>query len=516
MTPNPTLCSVGSLVLAILAGACAAAEKSSWVATGGASNSTSPGGSFFNVEFYATNMDVVLGDLCFAAFVANTGDTPAHLQLDYAGQPLPVADFARIPSGRGAAVTYGAYDPASGIPPGEVAILFLAGSASSMVPCPVPQAAVPTGSQMILSSGIGHSFHITSDVPVVAYQINPYGGASAAATGASLLIPTSAWDVNYIAVIAGPDWPSMNVVASHDGTVVTMLPKVSFMGGGGLLPGQANVPYTFTLNAGEHAQFFQADLTGSPIQSNHPIGFMAGTPGTQVPVDRGYMDHSEQMVPPVKALGHEYAAVMFRPRSSGDQGFWHLVGAVDGTQLAYSTDVGGPASLASGQVADFITDEPFVVQSQDQDHPFMLFLRMSGALWSGLSVPGMGDPDFVLGVPPQQYLNQYVFFADPTYPETNLVVVRTKNAGMAFDDVTLDCAGTLGGWQPVGDYEWTRVDLTIQGQNVGNCSTGRHQIQSMSPFGLWVWGWADAVSYGYPGGMNVQPINQVVIPPVPK
>jgi hypothetical protein len=60
------------------------------------------------------------------------------------------------------------------------------------------------------------------------------------------------------------------------------------------------------------------------------------------------------------------------------------------------------------------------------------------------------------------------------------------------------------------------------GQN--GCDNGRHQISSPSPFGLWVWGWGTPetssftanVSYGYPGGMNVQPINTVVIPPMPK
>jgi hypothetical protein len=51
---------------------------------------------------------------------------------------------------------------------------------------------------------------------------------------------------------------------------------------------------------------------------------------------------------------------------------------------------------------------------------------------------------------------------------------------------------------------------------VGNCSTGRHEITSDAPFGLWVWGWGTPltsetftqnVSYGYPGGMNVAPVN---------
>ncbi|RLB54722.1 MAG: hypothetical protein DRI90_19985, partial [Deltaproteobacteria bacterium] len=130
-----------------------------------------------------------------------------------------------------------------------------------------------------------------------------------------------------------------------------------------------------------------------------------------------------------------------------------------------------------------------------------------------------------ISVPPNQYMNAYVFFADPTYPETNLVVVRSRDKDGNFHDVDLDCAGLLGGWQPVGDYEWTRIDLiTGDFQNVGNCSTGRHEISSAGRFGLWVWGWGTPltstftsnVSYGYPAGMNVQPINTVVIPPVPR
>ena len=73
--------------------------------------------------------------------------------------------------------------------------------------------------------------------------------------------------------------------------------------------------------------------------------------------------------------------------------------------------------------------------------------------------------------------------------------------------------------------EWTRADLITKNfSNVGMCSSGRHEIKSNAPFGLWVWGWGTPetttftgnVSYGYPAGMNVQPINKVVIPPVPR
>ena len=138
---------------------------------------------------------------------------------------------------------------------------------------------------------------------------------------------------------------------------------------------------------------------------------------------------------------------------------------------------------------------------------------------------GTGDPEWVNIVPPQQYLATYDFFTDPTYPETNLVVTRKKTA-QGFADVTLDCAGTLTGWQPVdsvGAFEYTTVDLMRHDfQPQGNCSNGRHQMSSSTPFGLTVWGWGSPetstdtvyVSYAYPGGASFQPINSVIVPTV--
>src|SRR5262249_32633787 len=89
-----------------------------------------------------------------------------------------------------------------------------------------------------------------------------------------------------------------------------------------------------------------------------------------------FCDHGEQMVPPVRALGSRYAAVMHRPRGN-EPAFYRVIGAVDGTQLDYSSAVGGPATLDAGEHVVFSTEAPFVVESQDEDHPFLLFTYMS-------------------------------------------------------------------------------------------------------------------------------------------
>jgi hypothetical protein len=300
------------------------------------------------------------------------------------------------------------------------------------------------------------------------------------------------------------------------------------------------MPQTYVLQKGQVLQLTQdASLIGSPIQSNKPIAVWGADTCLTIDVDVAACDSAHQQIPPVKAFGHEYVAVRYRNRVEGVEEAppWRLVGAVDGTVLTYdpAPPPGAPSSLSLGQVAEIWASGPFVVRSQDADHPFYMSAHMTGCDLVSPFADYRGDPEFVNVIPPEQYLSSYTFFADPTYPETNLVVIR-KRTESGFHDVSLDCAGTLTGWQPIGgsDYEYTRVDL-VRGnfEKQGGCDNGRREMTSSAPFGLTIWGWGSAatggtfgmegggfytqgVSYAYPAGAGVQPINTVVVPPVPE
>jgi hypothetical protein len=280
-------------------------------------------------------------------------------------------------------------------------------------------------------------------------------------------------------------------------------------------------------------------LTGSVIQSNIPVGVWGGK--TALAINSCCDESAHQQMLPVRALGSEYVGVRYRNRYEGVEEAppWRVVGAVDGTVLTWEpvTPGGAPTTINRGQVAEFASNGPFVVKSQDEGHPFYVSAHMTGAAQfdpgqqKGSNAPadGRGDAEFVNVIPSGEYMQSYVLFADPTYPETDLVVVRAKSPG-GFKDVTLDCAGTLSGWQPIGasgKYEYTRVDLVRNDfEPQGKCDNGRHEMKSAGSFGVTIWGWGSAstgdtvkgfysqyVSYAYPAGASVQPINDVVVPP---
>jgi len=490
-------------------------------------------------DYWALKPDLISAadGACFAAYIANTWSVPVHIDVTYQGAPFPNSDFIRIPQGQGQNVTYAPYDPVGGLPVGEVAIVFLSHrdpQVTSLPNCPVPAAV--NASYGVTGTGFGEAFRIVTDRPVAGYSILPYGGGPSAATSASLLLPTSAWDTNYIAVNAYEKsqvvlqaQPSLNILAQQDNTQVTILPKVAIVGGNGVASAPANTATTYNLDAGQYLQLSQdAELSGSPIQADKPIGVWGAASCLNVPATQSACDSAHQQIPPIRALGSSYAGVRYRNRaaaSSEETPPWRLVGAIDGTQLTWipSAPAGAPTVLNQGDVAEFPAAGPFIVSSQDDDHPFYLAQYMTGASEVGATE---GDPEWVNVVPVAQYLDNYVFFTDPTYPETSLVVVRRRNpsTGM-FSDVTLDCAGVLGGWTPLGDVEWTRVDMvTGDFQPVNGCQNGRHEISSEAPFGVTVWGWGTSaaslpstfVSYAYPAGASVQSINQVEVPPTPK
>ena len=481
-------------------------------------------------EYYTVDMDAAQGppyDACYAVFVANTSRGNVHMNIEFDGQTIDLAQFAKIPVGAGQSLSYAPYDPVAGLAPGGVAIVFLGYSFwLGNVACPVP-AAIGTEAQLS-GTGRGKAFHLTTDWPVVAYQMLPYGGGAAAATGATLLLPTSAWGTNYVAVSAyDPDGapipipipmgPSFNIVGKEDNTTVRIRPRSAIQGGGGLPAGQAGVPYELVVNRGEHVQLTQqAPLSGSPIESDKPIGVFGGH--QIMSIDRCCGDHGEQMLAPVRALGYQYVAAPHADRKpGGEPRIFRIFGAVDGTQLTYDPPGIGPAVINLGERYEIRSPQPFIVSSQGETHPFSMFTYMSGS--GELGEGGIGDPDFVRLVPPLQYLKKYVFFTDPTYPFTVLTVTRGMQNGI-FEEVELDCMGPITGWQPVGNvgaFQIAYVKLVDHWNAQNGCQNGVHTMRSNAPFGVWVWGWGSEdtntgwVSYGYPAGESVQPINVVVV-----
>ncbi len=492
---------------------------------------------------------------CFAAFVVNPGKSDVKVSVDYGGQALDASKFGFIPKGSGASIKY---TPLAGavVPGGQVAILFLNrfGVSPLGLNTDCPPGIVPAIANFDAArhgTGIGKAFHIATDHRVVAYDIYPYGGGLSALTSATLLLPTTSWGDNYVAISpvgngagfgAFGSFPVLDVVAHQDDTTITISPTVAIVGGDQVPATGKGVPKTYTLNKGQVLQFTQVEaLDGSAIKANVPVGVWAGM--TTLGIEACCDESSHQQIPPVRALGSEYVGVRYRNRYDGKEETppWRIMGAVAGTTLTWepSAPAGAPTKLNAGQVVKFNAAGPFVVHSQDDKHPFYLSAHMTGgALYDpAQQMPpkgkddGRGDAEFVNVIPPGEFLQRYVFFTDPTYPETNLVVVRAKGAN-GFADVTLDCAGPLQGWQPVGSsgaYEYTRIDLVRHNfQPQGGCDNGRREITSDAPFGITVWGWGSAdtgqmgqgfytqyVSYAYPGGAGVSPINDVVVVPNP-
>jgi hypothetical protein len=530
-------------------------------------------------DFYAVQMDATPDStgVCYAVFIVNQWKTgePARLEVSLGATPYSSAElaaFARIPQGKGTGITYAPFDPRAGLAKDQIAILFLSRDPDGLndpnptdprrlASCPAGVTPAVVGDAALHGTGIGKAFRIKSNVPVVAYQILPYGGGSARITGATLLLPTNVWGDNYVVANAyqAPTMfmedragPTTVIIGKEDGTNVTIKPTTPILPGGGLHGSATNVSTTYTVNAGQYLQFTQPiELTGTAIQADRPVAVIGGSTLVDIPTTKLRADGAHQMLPPVGALGSVYLGVRYRNRRNrGEESVpWRLVGVVDGTQLTFDPpQPGGPTAIDARQLLEFNATGPFVVRSQDANHPFYFAQYMTGgqAFSTGPNtVPddGEGDPEFVNVITPPQYLSRYTFFTDPTYPETNLVVTRVRDTSAGqMPDVTLDCIGLLSGWQPVGTdgrFEFTRVDLqTGNFQAVGACDNGVHVLTSTLPgdggnstpfVGLTVWGWGNPltypptdneanplftrwVSYGYPAGANITKLSSVVLP----
>jgi hypothetical protein len=469
---------------------------------------------------------------CFAAFVTNNWDKDITISDSRLGQSYDVTQFGRIAQSNPNVASWPVV-PATGLPPGEVAVLFLSHDPSSVngtpLTCPIAPAINATGGSAVPGTNVGTAWSVKTNAPVTVYDILPYGGAASYLPSAQLVLPTTAWGTNVVAALPpndsggfgfGLSWGQ--VVALEDMTL-EILPSVSLPAGGGLPPLTSGVTGSVPLLAGQYVQWDNAEMTGSILQSDKPFAFIGGNTYqcySSATSSGGGCDSGHQLVPPVSALGNDYVGIPFTSRSASvpaESIQYRMVGVADGTTLTFEPPVPtAPTSLALGQSVTFEATGPFRVTSQGEEFPFYLGQSMSGCSVGG-SFECLGDEDYVVMLPPAQWLARYVFFTDPTYPTTNLVFVRRRVNGMFFD-VNLECLGTVTGWQPIGngEFEIANADVVRNSLPNGACNNGPQLASSDAPFGLMVWGLSTYASYGYPAGGNASTINTVVVPPVPQ
>ncbi len=471
---------------------------------------------------------------CHALLVSNPWGKSAQLSLSRGGDDYDVEDFTRVPSGIGPDTDYGAL-PAAGIPSGQVAVVFLShrpgvNNGGTSLECPIEPAVLEDTAAHATTEGL--AFELVSDTPIQVYDIIPFGGAASFLPSASLIFPSTAWGDSYIVTSphqqTGSEW--MLAVARQDNTTVTINPKVAITPGT-IDDAPVNVATDYELDAGQFVQWQSVqDPVGSIIVADRPIGVFTGNTYLLVSTmdnPSSGQDSAHQMIPDVNALGRAYVGggLFSRlPAFAPESVLYRLVGVVDGTDLDWDPDppIGAPDSLDAGEVVEFESRDFFTVRSQGDEYPFSLSQYMSGTL-SGqpgcFDTPGicqLGDDEWITLVPPDQFLQYYAFFVDPTYGTTTLVVTRRRGT-LGFHDVEIECMGTIDEWTEVGDdgeFEVAHIELFRGGvAEIPECQTSQHVATSTGDFGVVVWGTDYFASYGYAAGGGLEAINGVVLDP---
>lgn len=393
------------------------------------------------------------------------------------------------------------------VAPRQVKIFMLSGTSENG-----QQTGFYPGDAGFLGTGIapGRAFRVVSDLPIVATQFNPLGGAAAYTTDASLLLPTHALGLKYYHLA----WDqglgvgsSLVVVATAEQTKISIRSTVNLPAGQNGLPALSKgIPTEITLGRYDYVQLStnMGDLTGSEIVADKPVALFGGHSCGNVPTkDVVSCDHLEEQIFPVDTWGAEYVALR-APRRGNEDMHWRVLARENGATVTFTPKPEGLAqavnTIPAGGFLQFNASGDFHILS---NHPILVAGYMYGYGATG-DPTNPGDPSMVQMVPVAQWLNDYVFLVDSSYTNDNVRLVR-KAMNPNFE---LGCLGLVpeDHWQPIAGTGYVTASVNIN-PGEGDCQPGTNTASAaVTTFGIVVIGEAGGASYAYPGGMALKEI----------
>ncbi len=353
-------------------------------------------------------------------------------------------------------------------------------------------------------------------------------------------------------------------VTNGDTTVDVLVTAKTLAGSGALQPIPAG-PWTglkkFFLKKGEVLNIETdqngADLTGSYIKADKPIAVFGGSEASNAPDTNKCVkapgaakgtcqyqgwdcvgnedcpvtccaDHLEEQLFPVSAWGKTYIASKLKPRGK-EKDVWRVLASTDGTVVQTNPPQAPIPTLNQGQWFEFESDQDFVIVANKpiQVGQFMasshapnpnndmctttygqqkLCTTMNSQFKAKIACQKhadcpnvqeetdakIGDPAFMLTLASDQFLDDYVFLVPNKYTENYVNVVAPMDVGA----LTLDGQPVpASAFAQIPGVPWRVARLPI--------SQGAHRLKAGKPVALYVYGWADYVSYAYPGGAKV-------------
>lgn len=369
------------------------------------------------------------------------------------------------------------------------------------------------------------SVQVVADDDVSVYALNQAPFTS----DAFMVLPTDALGKDYVIMAypsSSPGGPGANntpsqfaVVATEDNTVVAIRPRVPIV---------RNVTRdvdTVVLNRGE-SYLVQADMrqdpngdvTGSVVFADKPVAVFAGHQRTSLPFNVTALQSRDCLVEqmnPVETWGKRAFIAPFQPSSNEEpvgEDQYRVVARFDRTEVRANGAV--VANINAGEFYEAPLTGPIDVRAS---RPIMVAAyKKTSSTTSSAGQSFDGDPLMVLVPPEEQYMTGYTFVSIQTqrvvdfvqedvYVEqyVNVVIPNAEPGKHPTYNLRVDGLPVTPSFTPIQASGWRYATVPL--------SSGAHTISADTLLGIFVYGYGQAVSYGYIGGTAYRPLD--VYPP---